>query len=232
MNKPHLVLVPGLLCTERLWRDQISALGMDFDIQVARHHLDDSLGAIAERILDAAPERFSLAGLSFGGYVVFELWRRAPERIERIALLDTRATQDPPETVKEREDQLRLIEKGRFTGIHERLAPSFVHPDRRTDSRLIAEITGMAVETGKDGFIRQTRAIMGRPDSRPTCETIDVPALVLCGRQDERTPLRMHEEMASLIPDSWLEVVEDCGHLAPMERPAEVNVAMREWLAA
>ena len=230
MAKQNLVLVPGLLCTARLWRDQIEALGDLATPMVARHHLDPDLSAIAARILADAPDRFALAGLSMGGYIVFEIWRQAPERVSRVALLDTRATTDPPETAKEREDQLRLIERGRFTGIHRKLAPSFVHPDRATETGLIDAITGMAEETGKQGFINQTRAIMGRPDSRPTCRTIDIPTLVLCGRQDARTPLHMHEDMHALIPGSELVVVEECGHLAPMERPEAVNAAMRDWL--
>ncbi|WP_416897512.1 MAG: alpha/beta fold hydrolase [Minwuia sp.] len=232
MRKQNLLLVPGLLCTARLWRDQIEGLDDIAEMTVARHQLDASIEEIARRVLSEAPDRFALAGLSMGGYIVFEIWRQAPERVSRIALLDTRATLDPPETTKERLEQLKLIERGRFTGIHRKLAPSFVHPDRADETALIDAITGMATETGKNGFVNQTKAIMGRVDSRPTCRTIDVPTLVLCGRQDTRTPIHMHEEMHGLIPGSRMVIIEDCGHLSPMERPDEVNTELRAWLAA
>lgn len=232
MNDRNLLLVPGLLCTARLWREQIGALEDGFSIQVAEHHLDDNLPDSARRILDKAPARFSLAGLSMGGYIAFEIWKQAPERVERMALLDTRATKDTPEETQRRKDLLALADRGRFTGISERLMPLFIHEDRLSDRDLTDAIVQMAADTGKDGFIRQTRALMARPDARALCKTIDVPTLVLCGRQDALTPVAMHEEMADLMPDSNLVVIENCGHLSTMETPDEVTRAMRNWLAA
>ncbi len=126
MNDRNLLLVPGLLCTSTLWRDQIAAFEGSFPIQVAEHHLDNNMPGIARRILDKAPETFSLAGLSMGGYIAFEIWRQAPERVERMALLDTRATKDTPEETQRRKDLLALADKGRFTGISERLMPLFI----------------------------------------------------------------------------------------------------------
>lgn len=230
MNDRNLLLIPGLLCTGRLWRDQIAALEDDFSIQVAQHHLDDNLSDIAGRILDAAPESFSLAGLSMGGYIAFEIWRQAPERVERLALLDTRATKDTPEETQRRKDLLALADRGRFTGISERLMPLFIHEDRLSDADLTSDIVQMAADTGKDGFVRQIKALMARPDERPLCKTISVPTLILCGRQDALTPVSMHEEMAGLIPDSDLVIIENCGHLSTMETPDEVTAAMRKWL--
>lgn len=232
MNDRNLLLVPGLLCTSTLWRDQIAAFEGSFSIQVAEHHLDNNLPGIARRILDKAPETFSLAGLSMGGYIAFEIWRQAPERVERMALLDTRATKDTPEETQRRKDLLALADKGRFTGISERLMPLFIHQDRLRDTALTDAIVQMAADTGKDGFIRQTRALMARPDERPLCKTIKVPTLVLCGRQDALTPVAMHEEMAQLIPNSELAIIEDCGHLSTMETPDEVNTALKAWLSA
>jgi len=230
MTDRNLLLVPGLLCTARLWRDQIDALKDDFSVQVAQHHLDDTLPDIAGRILDGAPERFSLAGLSMGGYIAFEIWRQAPERVERMALLDTRATKDTPDETQRRKDLLGLADRGRFTGISERLMPLFIHENRLSDTELTGAIIQMAADTGKDGFIRQTKALMARPDERPLCKTIDVPTLILCGRQDALTPVAMHEEMADLVPDSNLIIIENCGHLSTMETPNEVTAAMRTWL--
>ncbi|PJK29541.1 alpha/beta fold hydrolase [Minwuia thermotolerans] len=232
MSRANVVLVPGLLCTERLWRDQVAALEPAADIVIPRHDLDDNMAAIARRVLDAAPERFAIAGLSMGGYIAFEIWRQAPERVERLALLDTRASGDTAEETQRRKDLLELAHKGRFTGIHERLMPLLIHEDRLKETDLTAAIAGMAEETGRDGFVNQTKAIMARPDSRETCRTVDVPTLVLCGRQDAVTPLAMSEEMAGLIPGAKLEVIEDCGHMSAMERPEAVNAALERWLAA
>lgn len=230
MNTGNLILVPGLLCTSRLWQAQIEAFSDSHSIQVAEHHLDDNLPDIAARILAEAPARFSLAGLSMGGYIAFEIWRQAPERVERLALLDTRATKDTPDETQRRKDLLALADRGKFTGISERLMPLFIHEDRLDDTELTAAVVQMATATGKDGFICQTKALMARPDARLLCKTINVPTLVLCGRQDALTPVEMHEEMHDLIPDSDLVIIEDCGHLSTMETPDEVTAAMKAWL--
>lgn len=232
MTKANLVLVPGLLCTKRLWAAQIDGLADIAEITVATHDKDDTIAAIARRALAEAPERFALAGLSMGGYVAFEMWRQAPERIERLALLDTRVGLDGPEEAQRRRDLLALVEQGEFTGVHERMMPLFVHPDRLDDRDLVDAIRQMALEIGREGFVRQTKAVIGRADCRPTCPTIAVPTLVLCGRQDRLTPLQMHKEMAALVPGARLAVIERCGHLSTMERPEAVNRELSAWLGA
>jgi pimeloyl-ACP methyl ester carboxylesterase len=232
MSKPlPIVLVPGLLCTERLWRDQLTALAdLGCPVVTTAQAEHNSLARIATEILARAPGSFALAGLSFGGYVAFEILRRAPERVERLALLNTQARADDDATRALREDQIRLAGEGRFLGMSEQLVRSFLHPDRARDQALVADVQAMATAIGREGFVRQQTAIAGRPDSRALLPQIACPTLVLTGRQDGRTPVDLHEEMAELIPDSELEVIADCGHLSPMERPAEVNMAMRRWL--
>ncbi len=232
MTRQDLLLIPGLLCTSLLWEPQIAGLSDIADMTVADHARDDTLSAIAERILASAPSTFALAGLSMGGYIAFEIWPQAPERLARIALLDTRASGATDEETVRRKDLLALAERGRFTGIHDRLIPLFVHADRLDDAALIGTIRRMAEDTGKDGFIRQTRALMARPSSHDTCRSIDVPTLVLCGRQDALTTVSMHEEMAELIPGARLSVIEDCGHLSTLEKPEAVTREMRAWLTA
>lgn len=230
MTRQDLLLIPGLVCTRLLWEPQIAGLADIANIEVADHNRDETIPAIAARILESAPPTFALAGLSMGGYIAFEVWRQAPERVERIALLDTRATMDAPEETVRRKELLALVERGRFTGVHDRLIPLFVHADRLDDQNLIGIIRQMAEDTGKDGFVRQTRALMGRQPAHDVCRSINVPALVLCGRQDALTPLQMHEEMANLIPNATLSVIEDCGHLSTLEKPDQVNAEMRAWL--
>lgn len=226
-----LILIPGLLCTQRLWRDQATALADLARIIVTTAQVEhDNLGAIATAILEQAPERFALAGLSFGGHIAFEILRRGPERVERLALLNTSPRPDRPEQRTQRQDQIRLAGQGRFLGVSDRLLPSLLYPDRLKDEALVGDVKAMAAAVGRDGFVRQQRAILGRPDSRPLLPRIACPTLVLTGRQDARIPLRIHEEMAAAIPGAELVVIEACGHLSALERPAEVAQALRHWL--
>jgi len=226
-----LILVPGLLCTDALWQAQVDGLGDVARITVtAEHTRHTDIGAIAGAILAAAPPRFALAGLSFGGYIAFEIMRRAPHRVERLALLDTTARADPEERRKLRRDLIKQAQIGRFLGVTDKLLPNFIHPDRLGDTALTDAVKNMALSVGRDGFIRQQTAIIGRPESYRDLGEIDCPTLVLVGRQDVLTPLAGHEEMQAAIPNAKLIVVEDSGHLPTMERPEAVNQAMRDWL--
>ena len=227
-----LVLVPGLLCDKRLWQPQAERLADLPDPIIANVIGDGSVSEMARSVLDAAPSagRFALAGLSMGGYVALEVMRVAPERVARLALLDTSARADTPEQTSERRELIELAEKGRFEEVPRRLLPRMLHPDRLDDERLTSTVFGMADAVGPEAFVRQEEAITGRPDSRETLLGIACPTLVLCGREDALTPLPLHEEMASLIPGSRLRVVEKCGHLSTLERPEAVTAALREWL--
>ncbi|MDP6343124.1 MAG: alpha/beta fold hydrolase [Alphaproteobacteria bacterium] len=229
--KTQLILVPGLLCTSALWRAQLDGLADIAQMSVTDEHTRHTdIGDIAAAILAVAPDRFALAGLSFGGYIALEIMRRAPHRVDRLALLDTAAGIDDADRRKLRREFIEQTRLGRFLGVTDRLLPVLVHPDRLADRELVAAVKAMAVEVGQDGFLRQQTAIMGRPDSRPGLAEIDCPTLVLVGRQDALTPLDVHEEMAAAIVGARLVVIEDCGHLSTMERPEAVNQAMRAWL--
>ena len=232
MIRHPLVLLPGLLCDAALWAAQSAALADVADIAVADLTQADSLVDLAHLVLDAAPPRFALAGLSMGGYLAFEMLRRAPERVTRLALLDTSARPDTPERAQQRRDFIRLARKGGFRGLTPRLLPQWVHPERMKDPDFVEAVVSMAQRVGRDAFIRQQTAILGRPDSRPDLARIRVPTLVLCGRQDLATPVEVAREIAADIEDARLVVVEECGHLAPMEKPVEVGAAMRSWLSS
>jgi pimeloyl-ACP methyl ester carboxylesterase len=223
-----LVLVPGLLCDERLWRHQADHLADPVDPLIADVTRSTSVSEMARAVLEAAPEeRFALAGLSMGGYVALEIMRVAPERVERLALLDTSARADTPEQTEERLELIGLARKGRFWEVLRRLLPKIVHPDRLDDERLTSTVFAMAEAVGPEAFVRQEEAIIGRSDSRGDLPGIACPTLVLCGCEDVLMPVEVHEEMASLIPDSRLRVVEECGHLSTLEHPEEVTAAMR-----
>lgn len=230
VNKTPLLLLPGLLCDAALWRGQSEDLADIAGPSVADLTHDDSVTAMARRVLAMAPPRFALAGLSMGGYVALEIMRQAPERVARLALLDTSARADTEEQTARRRGLIELAEKGEFRGVTPRLLPVFLHPDRLADQPLTEAVMAMTERVGKDAFLRQQRAIISRPDSRPGLPSIACPTLILCGREDQLTPLELSEEMAALIPAARLAIVENCGHLATMERPWEVSVLLRQWL--
>jgi pimeloyl-ACP methyl ester carboxylesterase len=233
MNKLPLVLVPGLLCDAQLWQPQVANLGDIADIWIANHTRSDTMADVARDVLADAPfARFALAGLSMGGYIAFELMRQAPRRVSRLALLDTAATAETPEQTKLRMERIALAERGEFPRVTEMMLPLLIHPSRLGESALTNVIRSMAKNVGKEAFVRQQRAIMSRADSLGLLATIDCPTLVLCGRQDALTPLARHEEIAAGIKPARLEIIEDCGHLSSLEKPAEVNAALRRWLSA
>jgi pimeloyl-ACP methyl ester carboxylesterase len=165
-----------------------------------------------------------------GGYVAQEIMRVAPYRVSRLALLDTSARADTEEQHGRRRGLIELVGKGHFKGVTPQLMPQLIGRDRLGDQALVDTVTGMAERVGRDAFLRQQTAIMGRPDSRADLRRIACPTLVLCGRDDALTPPALHEEMAAAIPGAELVVAEDCGHLSTIERPDSVNAALRDWL--
>lgn len=229
-RKTPLVLLPGLLCDAALWHGQVAGLADVADCSVADLTRDDSLMAMARRLLQAAPPQFALAGLSMGGYCAFEVMRQAPERVTRLALLDTSARADTPEQTSRRRGLIELAEKGEFKGVTPRLLPLFIHSDRLNDKALTGAVTAMAERVGKDAFLRQQKAIIGRVDSRPLLTNIKCPTLVLCGREDALTPRALAEEIAAGILGARLDLIDHCGHLSTMERPEAVTAELRQWL--
>jgi len=230
-RKAALVLCPGLLNDAALWAAQVADLADVAEPRVADFTTQTSIRAMAESVLLAAPPRFALAGLSMGGYVAQEIMRLARDRVTRLALLDSSARPEMPEQTERRQALIALARQGKFNGVSTRLLPLLIDRDRLNDQALTTAVTAMAERVGRDAFIRQQQAIMGRADGRPDLTAIECPTLVLCGRDDQLTPLALHEEMAAAIANADLVVLARCGHLAPMERPAAVSAALRAWLA-
>jgi pimeloyl-ACP methyl ester carboxylesterase len=225
-----ILLLPGLLCDARLWRDQIASLGDIAAPVVADLTQDDRLEAMAERALATMPQHFAVAALSMGGYVAFALLRIAPARISRLLLMDTSARPDSEYQARRRRALIALSGSGRFHGVAPRMLPTLLHPDRLGDAALGAEVSAMAARVGRDAFVRQQTAILHRPDSRDDLAAIRVPTLVAVGAGDQLTPLPMAEEMARGIAGARLEIIPGCGHLPPMEDPDRTSALMRNWL--
>ena len=226
-----LVLVPGLLCSARLYAPQIAALWPHGSITVADHRRDDDMAAIAARILADAPPRFALAGLSMGGYIAFAMLRQAPDRIARLALLDTSARPDTAEQSATREKFIGMAEAGKLADIVEALTPRFLHRNQQGNEALKRIVRDMAADTGAEAFVRQQRAILSRPDSRPLLASIRCPTLVMVGDGDELTPPELAKEICTGISGARLVVVPECGHLSTIEKPDAVNAALAEWLS-
>jgi pimeloyl-ACP methyl ester carboxylesterase len=227
-----IVLVPGLLTSPRLYTEQLPALWQHGPVTIADHTRDDTIAAIARRILAAAPPRFALAGLSMGGYICFELARQAPDRIARLALLDTTARPDTPELTQRRRTQIALARSGRFAEVADQQFPLLIHPSHQGDRAVRELVQLMAEETGAEAFIRQQQAIIGRADSRPGLGAIACPTLVLVGDCDQLTPPELSVELTDGIPQARLIVVAGSGHLTPLDQPEEVTKALVEWLQA
>jgi pimeloyl-ACP methyl ester carboxylesterase len=226
-----IVLVPGLLATARLYAEQIPELWRLGPVTVAVHTRDDSMSAIARRILSAAPPRFALAGLSMGGYIAFEMMRQAPARVARLVLLDTSARPDVSEQTEQRRAQIELARRGRLAEVSDVLFPRLVHASRRDDEVLRRTVRQMAEEVGPEAFVRQQTAIMGRGDSRPGLGAIRCPTLVIVGDGDQLTPPERAAEIAGQIPGARLETVPGSGHLSTLEQPRAVTEALTRFLA-
>jgi pimeloyl-ACP methyl ester carboxylesterase len=231
MPRTTLVLLPGLINTRRVFEQQIEALSDVADCVVPELWHHETIGAMAEAALAVAPPTFALGGFSMGGYVAFEILRRATERVERLALIDTQATPDSAESTKRRRALLDQTKIGRFHGVQRTLLPQLVHHRHISDVAITQPIFDMAQEIGADGFVREQRAIIDRADSRHMLVDIDIPTVVIVGRQDQVTPLPRSEEMAADIANARLVVLDECGHMSPLEKPAELTAALRRWLS-
>ena len=233
MTKRKLILIPGLLCDFRLWQPQIDAFSDLADIIIGDTFKDDSISGMAKRIIDQAEDDdFALAGLSMGGYVAMEIMRQVPDQVRGLALLDTSARGDEDLQKRRRRGLINLASQGKFFGVTPRLLPMLIHPNHMENQELTDLVVGMAAHVGKERFISQQTAIMNRVDSKKDLTAYSCPTLVICGRQDEITPLPLSEEMASAIPGARLHIIEECGHLTSLEKPEEVNQEMKSWFTS
>jgi pimeloyl-ACP methyl ester carboxylesterase len=231
-NTMPILLVPGLVSSPRIFAPVVPALWRYGPVTVANHIRDDTMSAIARRILAEAPPRFALAGHSMGGYIAFEIMRQAPERVAKLALINTQARPDTPEATARRRVQMARAGSGEYRAVLDDLFSGFVHPSRREDASLRKLVYDKADDVGTEGFLRQQTAIMARPDSRPTLAVISCPTLVLTGDQDNTIPnsLSTSIEMAEGIHGAKLRVLPNCGHLPQPEQPEATADALVEWL--
>lgn len=225
-----LVLLPGMMCDARLFAPQIADLSRDHVVTVAPITQGERVEEIASAILDGLPARFALAGLSMGGIVAMELLRRAPERITRIALMDTNPLAETPQTAAAYEPMIIGARAGRLDEVMRGfMRPDFLAPGPQRPI-VLNKVFEMARDLGPEIMVRQVRALQRRRDQQAVLRKCKVPALVLCGAHDTLTPLKRHAFMAELMPSARLEVIADAGHLPTLEAPEAVTAALRAWL--
>ena len=225
-----LVLLPGMMCDERLFASQINELSKRREVHFAKITDHETISELASDVLNNAPPVFALAGLSMGGIVAMEIVSQAPERVERLALLDTNPLAELPDVLKRRGPQIDAIKNGQLKEIiRDEMKPNYLFDGVRK-TEILKLCMDMALDIGPDVFIRQSIALRDRVDQKNTLGSYKRPALVLCGRHDVLCPLERHELMHTLLENSKLEIIEDAGHLPTLEQPKITTMALASWL--
>lgn len=226
-----IVLMTGQLLTDAVWRPLLDAWP-DREIAIADNRSDDTIEGFAQRLLDNAPPRFALVGHAMGGFVAFEVMRRARERVAKLVLMSTLASADGPAQTARRRGYIDLVESGRFDQVVEERIPLLFPEAKRSDARLLAIARKMAADTAADAFLAQQRAIMARVDSRPRLGEITAPTLLVWGEQDGITSRAHHEEIADAMPRARLEAIAGAGHLPTIEAPEVVAPLLTDFIDA
>jgi pimeloyl-ACP methyl ester carboxylesterase len=229
-NSMPILLVPGLVSSPRIYAPVLPALWRFGPVTVANHVRDAHMALIARRILAEAPPRFALAGHSMGGYIAFEIMRQAPERVAKLALINTQARPDTPDATTRRRAMMARAKGGEYRAVLDELFSGFVHPSRREDADLRQLVYDMGDDIGVEAFARQQEAIISRPDSRPVLAAIKCPTLVLSGDADNTIPNALSVEMANNLHNAKLVILPNCGHLPQPEQPEATADALIEWL--
>jgi pimeloyl-ACP methyl ester carboxylesterase len=224
----RLLLLPGLLCDAELWRDQIVGLSDVAMCTVPDFSTGCTIAELADTAMADVEAPVAVAGFSLGGYVAQEILRRWPQAVTHLALIDTGVRSDTPERAAQRQRLIEGARTGAFRGLTERLLSTYVDPSRLDDRLLVDRIQAMTQRLGREVFIRQSS--MERPDGERILRQFSGPVLVACGSNDRITPAEDHRQMAAMARRAELVVIDDCGHMAPLERPDIVTCALRDWL--
>ncbi|WP_413587027.1 alpha/beta fold hydrolase [Bdellovibrio sp. HCB274] len=223
-----IVMIPGLVCTPRLFEAQIPALWQFGPVMVADHRKQASIPEIAKSILANAPPKFTLLGLSMGGYISFEIMRQAPERVAKLILMNTSARPDTPEQTTARNTAIAQTQSGNFKEAMEASLKLIFRDYQNPELRKV--FLQMSEETGAEQFIGQQRAIMGRIDSRPYLKDIKCPTLIIAAEDDVIIPPPVMKEIADGIAGSKFVLIPNCGHTSTLEQPKLTTQALVEWL--
>jgi pimeloyl-ACP methyl ester carboxylesterase len=229
-GRPFLAFACAHLTDERLFAAQIAALEGGYECKAFAFRDHHSLGAMAEELLANTPARFTLIGLSLGGYLAFEIIRRKPQRLERLVLMDTTAVADHPARRAGRFADIAKVKDGGIEALIPELPARWLHPAHVRRVELVELMAEMARSIGARGQFNQQTAMLARPDSHADVEQLKVPTLLVCGREDPVTPVRDHEAIAARIHGARLEIIERCGHLSTIEQSETVSRLLLSWL--
>jgi pimeloyl-ACP methyl ester carboxylesterase len=226
-----IVLITGQLLTDAVWQPLLDQWP-GREVLIADNRSDDTIEGFAQRLLHNAPPKFVLVGHAMGGFVAFEVMRRAPDRVAKLALIATLASADGPTQTARRQGYIDLVTNGQFDQVVEERIPILFPEEKREDEHLLAIARMMAADTGADTFLAQQRAIMARIDSRPRLGEIGVPTLLIWGEKDGITSRAHHDEIVEAIPGARLEVVPGVGHLPTVEAPEVVAGLLSDFIEA
>lgn len=228
--KETIIALPGTLCTARLFQYQKAAMQDTTDWHDGNHSNSDNLKEVAANIINSVNGKFALMGLSYGGIIAFEILRQAPERVSKLILLNTNYKKPSEATRAAQQRFLGMSQLGEFRKITtDFLLDAMLHPKHATQTEIREIVLKMTTDTGPSNFFNQVKAQLGRPDSSPDLPKIKCPTLVIAGAQDKICTPELHEEMAALIPNSILEIIEECGHLSTLEQPEKVTEIIKKW---
>ena len=226
-----LVLLPGMMCDARLFAPQIAAFSVERAVQVSPLTQHDTIEGLARSVLNHAPPRFALAGLSMGGIVAMEIMRQAPKRVTHLALIDTNHKAELLEVSARREPQIAKVRAGQLRQVmRDEMKPNYLS-DGPHQGAILDLCMSMAEALGPEVFERQSRAIQYRTDQEETLGKVAVPTLIMCGEDDTLCPPERHRLMHELVYGSTLSIIEGAGHLPTLEQPEVTSKALREWLS-
>jgi pimeloyl-ACP methyl ester carboxylesterase len=230
-----LILIPGLMCDHAVCEPLLPWLAKGRECRVVDHGQADSLVQMAEQLLQDAPPHMVLAGHSMGARVALEVLRLAPERVKGVALLDTGYLPKPAgeageEEARKRFHLLNIAQEQGVRAMANEWVQGMVHPDRLSDTPLIESILAMFDRKDAHTFACQINALLNRPDGSDVLRVIKVPTLLMCGKQDAWSTPAQHQAMNALATHATFEAIDDAGHMAPMERPEPVALALQRWL--
>lgn len=227
-----LVFLPDLMCDSRVFWPQLNALSAEWTITVAPVTRAARFEAIASELLSELPARFALFGLNFGATVAMDILRQAPERVDRLCLMGGSPLPEAPAQAAAREDAIIAAQSGRLPDAVDMLRPLHAlvdGPNRALTRALLGE---MARDLGAEVFVRQARAMQRARDQQAVLRRAKVSTLIACGADDTVTPLKRHQFVAELMPNARLHVIENVGHMAPLEQPAQVTAMIDAWMRA
>jgi len=225
-----IVMIPGMMCDERIFSPQIEALSNDAEVHVADISTYSSIEELATSVLDNSPPKFCLMGHSMGGIVAMEICAQEPERVEKLIIIDSNAKSELEEVKLKREPQIRAVASGKLAQVmKEEMKPNYL-ADSKNQESVLSTCMEMALSLGPEVFIRQSKALRDRKDQQDSLKALDIPVLIICGSEDILCPLERHELMHNIIKESTLEVVPNAGHMPTLEQPIKTTEVIKSWL--